>query len=102
MIQIPSFEERKQYLYIGGGIGYDTFGYERGLNQIFYKSKEWKDIRNYVILRDNGNDLCCDGYSIRGKILIHHIIPITKNDILERADILMNPDNLIEDRKSVV
>lgn len=95
LIQIPDFEERKKYLYIGGGIGYETFGYSRELNQIFYKSSEWQSIRRQIILRDNGCDLGCPNYPILGRVLIHHIIPITKEDIINRADILLDPNNLI-------
>lgn len=95
MSQLKTFEERFEYLKISGEVGRDTFGFDRYLNQIFYKSKEWKSIRNKVILRDNGCDLGLDGYDIHGKILIHHMNPITKEDVLNRSDLLLNPDYLI-------
>jgi hypothetical protein len=95
MSRLQTFEERFEYLKISGAVGRDTFGFDRYLNQIFYKSKEWKSIRNQVILRDNGCDLGLDGYDIYGKILIHHMNPITKEDVLGRSDLLLNPDYLI-------
>jgi len=96
LIQLPTFEERYEYLKLGGTVGEDTFGFDRYLNQIFYKSKEWISIRNYVITRDNGCDLGIPGREIReSKILVHHMNPITKEDILNRSDILLNPEYLI-------
>ena len=95
LIMIPTFEERYEYLRIGGSVGEETFGFDRYLNQIFYKSKEWKAVRRFVIVRDNGCDLGMEGYEIYGKILIHHINPISKKDILERSDFLLNPEFLI-------
>lgn len=93
--RLKTFEDRFEYLKISGEVGRDTFGFDRYLNQIFYKSKEWKSIRNQVILRDNGCDLGLDGYDIYGKILIHHMNPITKEDVLNRSDLLLNPNYLI-------
>ena len=84
LIRIPSFEERFQYLRINGVVGEETFGCDRYLNQIFYKSEEWKRIRRRVIIRDNGCDLAWDEYEIKGIIIIHHINPITKEDILDK------------------
>ena len=96
LVQLPTFEERYEYLKLGGTVGEDTFGFDRYLNQIFYKSKEWISIRNYVITRDNGCDLGIPGREIReAKILVHHMNPITKEDILNRSDILLNPEYLI-------
>jgi hypothetical protein len=80
---------------LDGSVGAETFGFDRYLNQIFYKSAEWKKVRNEVIIRDNGCDLGLDGYEIHGKILIHHINPIAQEDILSRSDILLNPEYLI-------
>lgn len=93
--QLKTFKERYEYLRLGGIVGNDTFGFDRYLNQIFYKSKEWKDIRRFVIIRDNGCDLGIDGYEIHGTILIHHMNPICIEDILKRSDILLNPEYLI-------
>ena len=95
LITIPTFEERYEYLRLNGRVGEETFGFDRYLNQVFYKSKEWRSIRNYVIARDNGCDLGMEGYEIFGPILIHHMNPITKEDILERKDVLLNPEYLI-------
>ena len=93
--QIKTFKERYEYLKLAGIVGQDTFGFDRYLNQIFYTSPEWKSIRNEVIIRDNGCDLGIDGFDIRGKILIHHMNPISKEDILSRRSILMDPEYLI-------
>ena len=96
LIKLPTFKERYEYLRIGGKVGEETFGFDRYLNQIFYKSKEWLSIRNDIIIRDNGCDLGMPGREIIGsKILIHHMNPITKEDILNRSDFLLNPEYLI-------
>ena len=95
LITLPTLIERYEYLRIGGNVGEDTFGYDRWINQIFYNSQEWKDIRRKIIIRDNGCDLGLDGYEIRGKILIHHMNPIRQQDILLRTDLVLNPEYLI-------
>ena len=95
LITIPTFEERFEYLKLDGQVGVETFGFNRYLNQAFYKSDEWLSIRDYVITRDNGCDLGMEGYEIYGRILIHHINPITKDDIIQRSKILLDPENLI-------
>lgn len=95
LLTFPTFEERYEYLRLKGRVGEETFGFDRYLNQIFYKSKEWRSVRDYVIARDNGCDLGIEGYEIFGQILIHHMNPITKEDILERKDVLLNPEYLI-------
>ena len=95
LITIPTFEERFEYLKLDGQVGVETFGFNRYLNQAFYKSDEWLSIRDYVITRDNGCDLGMKGYEIYGRILIHHINPITKDDIIQRSRILLDPENLI-------
>ena len=93
---IESFEDRFKYLQLFGQVGRDTFGFERYLNQIFYKTPEWKKVRQEVILRDAACDLAIQGREIQGRfIVIHHINPITKEDILERSDLLLNPEYLI-------
>ena len=92
---LKTFRERYEYLRLSGKVGEETFGFDRYLNQIFYKSKEWEEVRNYVIIRDKGCDLGVEGYEIYGKILIHHMNPITLADIVRRSDILLNPDYLI-------
>ena len=93
--QLQTFEERYDYLKLGGVVGEDTFGFDRYLNQNFYRSREWKRVRDEVIMRDNGCDLGVDGHEIRGKILIHHMNPITSEDIHRVSDYLLNPEYLI-------
>lgn len=95
LCQLSTFEERFDYLRLNGSVGKDTFGFDRYLNQQFYRSREWKHIRDRVILRDNGCDLGVEGYEIRGRILIHHINPISVEDIHTMSDLLMNPEYLI-------
>lgn len=95
LITLPTFMERYKYLRIGGTVGTDTFGFDRYLNQVFYKSDEWKSIRRHVIIRDCGCDLGIEGHEIHERILIHHINPISEEDILGRSDFLLNPEYLI-------
>lgn len=95
LIRLETFEERFRYLRLYGKIGQDTFGFDRVFNQMFYKSREWKSIRNEVIVRDNGCDLGVEGYEIHGRILIHHMNPISLDDIRNNTDFLMNPEYLI-------
>lgn len=96
LIKLNTFEERYEYLKLDGKVGEETFGFDRYLNQILYKSPEWKSIRSYVITRDNGCDLAVPGREIlSNKILIHHMNPITVNDILKRSDYVLNPEFLI-------
>lgn len=95
LINIPTYEERFKYLQLKGAVGNDTFGYDRYLNQILYNSPEWKRLRNQIIIRDNGRDLGCEGYEIYGRILIHHMNPITVEDIVSRDPIVFDPENLI-------
>lgn len=93
--RLKTFKERYEYLRLDGVVGENTFGFDRYLNQAFYKSKEWKDIRRFVIIRDNGCDLGVEGYEIHTNIIIHHMNPIRQDDILSRTDLLMNPEYLI-------
>lgn len=95
LMMFSSFEDRYQYLRLNGSIGETTFGFDRYINQKFYRSAEWKQIRNYVIVRDNGCDLGVEGYEIHEKILIHHMNPIALSDIQNASDYLLNPDYLI-------
>lgn len=95
LISLPTFEERYAYLRLSGIVGEDTFGFDRYLNQKFYRSAEWKRIRDYVIVRDNGCDLGIEDRMIHGKILIHHMNPITQRDIQCMTDTLLNPEFLI-------
>ena len=95
LITIPTFEERFEYLRLKGSVGKDTFGYDRYLNQVLYRSPEWKRLRNQIIIRDGGCDLACDGYDIYNKVLIHHLNPITVEDVLARSRKVFDPDNLV-------
>ncbi len=95
LIKLHTFEERYRYLKLDGTVGQETFGFDRFMNQQFYKSEEWKSIRDFVIVRDGGCDLGIEGYDIFGKIYIHHLNPISKKDILTRSDFLLNPEYLI-------
>ena len=95
LITLSTFKERYEYLKLDGRVGEDTFGWDRCLNQIFYKSKEWNRIRDQVIFRDLGCDLALEGFEIHGRILIHHMNPISKSDILDRSEFLLNPEYLI-------
>lgn len=92
---LPTFEDRFNYLKIGGHVGIDTFGFNRYLNQNLYRSPQWLEVRDKVIIRDNGNDLGAEGYPINGKIIIHHINPITIEDVLEANPDIFNMDYLI-------
>lgn len=95
LIKFDSFKDRFNYLQLDGSVGSETFGYDRYMNQMFYRSHEWKSIRDEVIIRDNGCDLGVDGYDIHGRIYIHHMNPIMLKDIEEQTDLLMNPEYLI-------
>lgn len=93
--RLNTFEERFEYLKLAGKVGSETFGFDRYLNQAFYKSPEWKRIRNEVIIRDNGCDLGVDGYDIYGPIFIHHMNPVSLEAITNRDDAILNPEFLI-------
>lgn len=95
LILLPTFEERFEYLKLDGFVGQETFGFDRYLNQIFYRSPEWKRLRNEIVIRDNACDLGVEDREIFGRIFIHHMNPITKDDILSRSDILLDPEYLI-------
>ena len=95
LIRLPTFEERFRYLQLNGQVGEDTFGFDRYINQRFYRSKEWLQVRDYVIVRDKGCDLGVEGYEIYGRVLIHHLNPISLRDITELSDFLLNPEYLI-------
>lgn len=95
LITIPSFIDRFNYLKLGGLVGQETFGFDRYLNQTLYTSNEWKRFRRDIIIRDNGLDLACDGYEIGGKIIVHHIDPLTIQDIIRRDPKFFDPENVI-------
>ena len=99
LMTINGFEERFDYLKLEGSVGLDTFGFERFLNQVFYRSKEWRSIRNHVIVRDSDGDDVLDmawpDRPIVGQIYVHHINPITAEQIQAGSKVLTDPENLI-------
>lgn len=95
LIKIPTYADRFDYLNLHGLVGEDTFGFDRYLNQKFYRSKEWRQLRNKIIVRDYGCDMALQGFDIVGKIIIHHMNPITQKSIIDREDYLMNPEYLV-------
>lgn len=99
LIKLKTFEERFKYLKLSGRVGNSTFGYDRYLNQSFYKSKEWLSTRDKIIVRDNACDLGVPGNDIYNNIMVHHINPITPEDIKTKSAKLFDPENLISTRK---
>ena len=95
LLHISDFVARFEYLALHGGVGHSTFGHDRWINQAFYQSRQWKQIRQFVILRDDGCDLGVPGFDIHGQITIHHIVPMTAQDIEEGNPLILDPDNLI-------
>lgn len=95
VIALPNFIERYRYLKIGGAIGEATFGFDRHLNQTLYRSTEWKRFRRDMIVRDMGCDLGIEDYEIIGKVMLHHINPITVEDVLRRSPAIFDPENVI-------
>ena len=100
LIQIPTFEERIEYLRLYGNVGRETFGYDRYLNQMFYRTPEWKRVRRQVILRDKSCDLAHPDHEIfpyghKVVLLIHHMNPVTKDDILQHSMDILNPEYLV-------
>ena len=93
--RLETFEERYSYLTIGGQVGHSTFGFDRWVNQGFYRSREWKEVRNQVILRDYGRDLGVPGYEIYSDLLVHHMNPMSAEDIITAEDMILNPEFLI-------
>jgi hypothetical protein len=95
LIQIPTFIDRFRYLKLSASVGEETYGWDRYLNQTLYKSREWRETRERIIIRDDGCDLAHPDYPIGGRILIHHLNPITKRDILDRNPLIFDPENLV-------
>lgn len=93
--RLRTFEERFNYLSLRGSVGESTFGFDRWINQGFYRSKEWRDVRNFVITRDNGCDLGILGYEIFGDLRIHHMNPLSRDEILHGDESIINPEYLI-------
>ena len=95
LITLPTFESRYEYLRLSGEVGEITFGGRRWLNQILYHSSIWSRLKDQIILRDNGRDLAMEGYEIIGPIIIHHINPISYEDVVNRSPNVFDPENLI-------
>ena len=93
--RLKTFDERFEYLKIGGFVGESTFGFERYLNQTLYNSSKWRRLRNQIIIRDNGCDLGVEGYEIQGIIIVHHMNPISVDDLKDFSDDIFNPEYLI-------
>lgn len=93
--RLKTFDERFEYLKIGGLVGESTFGFERYLNQTIYNSSKWRRLRNQIIIRDNGCDLSVEGYEIQGIIIVHHMNPISVDDLKDFSDDVFNPEYLI-------
>lgn len=95
LVKLQTFEDRYKYLKLNGIVGSSTFGFDRWLNQVLYKTTRWKKSRNDVIIRDNALDLGVDGYDIYDKILVHHMNPITIQDVEDNNSIIYDPEYLI-------
>ena len=95
LIRFPTFEERFQYLKLGGLVGKTTFGHDRYLNQLLYHSNEWRRFRKEIIIRDNGGDMALEEYQIVVGIIVHHIVPLTIEDIENRSYRIFDPENVV-------
>ena len=93
--KLTTFNERFNYLKLDGIVGEETFGYDRILNQLLYKSKKWRKVRDEVLIRDNGGDLGLEDYPINGRAIIHHMNPITVEDVLNNKPEIFDPEYLI-------
>lgn len=92
---LTTIEERFQYLSIRGVVGGETFGPDRWINQIFYRSTEWRQLRNHIIVRDAGCDLGVAGFEVHDRLIIHHMNPMTVDEVKDRADVILDPEFLI-------
>lgn len=95
LLMYDTFEDRFNYLVLNGSVGFDTFGGRRWINQKFYRSKEWKQFRNDIIIRDNGCDLAIPDRPIVGRMYVHHIRPITPDDLFHSSNSILNPENAV-------
>jgi hypothetical protein len=95
LVKLPTFEERFEYLRLDGEVGEETFGFDRYINQSFYRCGEWKRVRDQVIVRDNGCDLGISDRQLYDHIVIHHMNPVTREDLINKKDTLMDPEYLI-------
>lgn len=95
LIRLKAFEERYEYLRLGGIVGESTFGFDRWLNQLLYSSSEWNKIRNKIIIRDNGCDLGVEGYDVHNRIIVHHMNPLIIEDVRNVSPDIFNEEYLI-------
>lgn len=95
LVKLGTFAERYQYLKLHGVVGGDTFGFDRYLNQVLYRSKEWRDLRHRIIVRDNGCDMALEGWDICGPVTVHHMNPLTVKDVDERNPDIFEPEFLV-------
>lgn len=95
MIRVRSFEDRFDYLNLHGEVGRETFGFDRWLNQAFYRSREWRSLRSFVIARDEGCDLAVPGYEIHDRVYIHHMNPMTKDQLIQGDEDVLDPEFLV-------
>lgn len=95
LMTFPTFIERYRYLKLNGVVGEDTFGFKRWLNQVLYTSSDWRSFRREIARRDNGCDLAVQGFEVYGPVIVHHIVPITYEDVLNRSKRLFDPENVI-------
>jgi hypothetical protein len=95
LVQFSNFNERYRYLRLGGVVGEETFGFHRYLNQLLYRSSEWRRLRDTLIIRDNGCDLGCEGFELHDRILLHHLNPISIEDVAHQSSNVFDPENLI-------
>lgn len=95
LIKLPTFADRFKYLKLNGFVGEETFGFDRYLNQSLYHSDLWKTVRDQVIIRDMGCDLAVEGLEIKGRLIVHHMNPVTKEEILEHSESLIDPEFLV-------
>lgn len=93
--RLRTFDERFRYLLLAGSVGVETFGFDRCVNQRFYRSEEWKHVRNIVIARDNGCDLGIEGRDINGRVYVHHMNPMNLEQINDHMDLILDPEYLV-------
>lgn len=95
LIEFNTFEQRFEYLSLKGEVGHETFGFDRWINQQFYTSRQWRQLRQKIIVRDNGCDLGVDGYEIHSRLLVHHMNPLVQSDIVHGTQYALDPEFLI-------
>lgn len=95
LCKLTTFDERFDYLSLGGKVSEETFGFDRYLNQVLYRSKEWRELRNHIVVRDNGCEMGLEDFPINGRVIVHHMNPISLKDIDDRIPEIMDPEYLI-------